>query len=302
MANKRVFLAHRLVSNGVGLGGLANIGLAASYRDIVQSGADGSIGTQDVDRAGLRLAASLECEDVTKIADLLSAAVGNTVFSGRESGAATYHNVTVPGIVWTGARIAARKNADATMTCDGVARFSNPAHTLANMIAVAAAAGAPIGSDTYPARLYRPKLASFDPGAAGGGDAIAPLHVESFDFSVRANVIEDYDDSAIGHEAVDIVNWEPPEISLTARDYTAVNPSDRLAALLDAVRGTLTIDFTGRAGAADQTFTCYEVLWTGGDKRQGREYWEYTLTGRASWGAQGTPYTMGGGSPLFSFA
>ncbi len=304
MPNQRTFLAQGLSANGVAIGGLASIAFSAAYRNVVQSRSDGAIGSEDVDRAGLAVDVAVECTDITKVNALLAAAVGNTTFSGKESGAATWHNYTVPGIVFHGMRINIPKGADATLSLSGKVRFPAAATELDGILALTAASGS-APTLTYPARLYRPQSASFDPD--GAATAIAPIHTESLSLALDAEVIEDFADNDIGHTAVDIVGWRPLQITLTHRDAKAVSPSHITAQLLKAVRGVLTATLQGRGGAggtpaANQVLTVNNVLWTGANHRDGGEYSEFSLNGSSGWKAGATAYQINSATKLFSFA
>lgn len=302
MANQRTFLAQGLSLNGVAVGGLASIGFSAAYRSVVESRSDGAIGAEDVDRAGLDVDVAIECTDVTKVNAILDATPGTTTWSGKESGAATWHNFTIGAaspIVITGARLNFAKGADATLSLTGKIRFAASATELDGVIALTGASGA-APSLTYPARLYRPTTASFDPD--GAATAIAPLHIESLGLSLDAQVIQDFADADVGHTAVDIVGWGPLRTTMTHRDAKAVAPSNINAQLLKAVRGVLTVMLLGRGGAANKTLTINNLLFSGASQRDQTEYSEFTLNGSSGWKNGATVYAINSGTKLFSFA
>jgi len=302
MANQRTFLAQGLSLNGVAVGGLASMAFNAAYRSVVESRSDGAIGSEDVDRAGLDADVAIECTDVSKVNAILAATPGTTTWSGKESGAATWHNYSIGAggvIVITGARLNFPKGADATLSLTGKLRFGASATELDGVIALTGAGGA-APTLTYPARLYRPTTASFDPD--GAATAIAPLHIESLSLSLDAQVIQDFADADVGHTAVDIVGWQPLRTSLTHRDAKAVSPSNINAQILKAVRGVLIVTLLGRGGAANQTLTVNNLLFTGSSHRDQAEYSEFTLNGSSGWKNGATVYTLNGSPKLFSFA
>lgn len=300
MANQRTFQVQGLELNGVAIGGLATIQFNATYGNVIESASDGAIGAEDVDRAGLAIGVTISCTDVTKVNAALVAAVGNTIFWGKESGAATYHKYTVPGIVLTGMNLNLSKVVDATLQLTGRVRLADGAKDLDDVLALTAAdAGAAMVS-TYPARLYRPNTASFDP--EGADPAIAPIHVESVGLSLAANVLEDFSDTDIGMTAVDIGGWRALQVTLGHRDTKAESPSHINAKLMGAARGVLTVVLLGRAGAANKTLTANNLLWTGSTQQDRADYSEFTLAGGCGWKAGATTYAINTGDKLFSFA
>jgi len=298
MANQRTFQAQALVLNGVAAGGLASMSFEARFTPL-ESTPDGAIGTEDVDRHSLDVNVNIQCTDVAKVNAILDAAVGNTTFSGKESGATTWHNYTVAGIVITGCSLDLRKGADATLGLTGKVRFATPAADLDEVILLTGAVGTP-PTLTYPARLYRPNTASFDPDGAPA--AIAPIHVESVALALAANVISDSNDADVGMTAVDIAGWRSLQTTLVYRDAKAVSPSHITAQLLAAVRGNLTVSLLGRGGAANKVLTVNNCLWTGANQREGAEYAEFTLRGNSGWKNAATVYTLNGTPKLFDIA
>jgi hypothetical protein len=237
---------------------------------------------------------------VAKINAILDAAPGATTFSGKESGTSTYQDRAVSGIVLNRASLDLSRDADGTLQLDGVVRAADPSDTLATIIGVTGAQ-TPGPALTYPARLYRPHAASFDP--VGVPAAIAPLHTQSVRLSLDAPVFEDFADDDVSLAAVDRGEWGAPTVSLTHRDATPVAPGDKQAALLDAVRGVLTVELKGRAGAADKLLTINNLLWSGGDENHQREYTDFTLNGLCGWRETGPIiYTLNGAPKLFSIA
>ncbi len=298
MPNQRIFQAQGLVSNGISIGGLSSIGFDAQYAEVLESVTDGAAGAEDVDVAGLRVAAAMQCSDITKVNALLAAAVDSTTFSGKESGAATYHAYTITNILWNAMNLNLARGADGTLQCNGAIRFADGTKKLEDVVALSDGQAAP--SLTYPARLYRPNTASFDPD--GADPAITPLHVMSLGMSLSGGVLQDFGDTDIGHTAVDFTGWAPLRVTMVHRDAVAVAPGDISAALLDAVKGVLTVALLGRGGAADQTLTINNLKWIGSSENHQADYTEYTLTGVAGWKNGATTYLMNSATKLFSFA
>ena len=297
MANNRVFNVQGLNTNGQAVGGLAALGFDAAYSDIIRSSGDGAIGVEDVDRAGLGVGVSLESTDVMKVNAILAAAVGNTTFSGKESGNTKWQNATVPGIVWHGADVNLGKAADGTLSMRGAVRFADGTTTLADVIRILGGqTSAP--TQTYPARLYRPHGAAFNPGAA-----INPVHLESVRLSLSANLLQEYGDDDVGMTAVDIIDWNDLAVTLVYKDASQIAASDRSTELMAAGRGVLTVPLLGRGCMAGKTLTVNNLLWTGVSHQKGREYWLFTMTGSASWRKpDATAYTLNGTPTLFSIA
>lgn len=295
MANNRVFLAQGLSTNGQAVGGMASLGFDAAYSDILRSSGDGAVGVEDVDRAGLGVNVSLECTDVMLINAILAANVSNTTFSGKESGNTKWQNATVPGIVYHGADVNLGKAADGTLSMRGAVRFADGTKKLADVIQILGGqSSAP--SQTYPARLYRPHGAAFNPGVV-----INPEHLESVRLSLSANLLQDYSDEDVGMTAVDVIDWGDLAVTLVHKDASQVAGSDRSTQLMEAARGVLTVSLLGRGGAAGKTLTVNNLLWTNVSQQRAREYWVFTMTGAASWRKpDSTAYTLNESPKLFS--
>lgn len=238
----RVFLAQGLTTNGVAVGGMASIAFDAGYRDVVKSSPDGAAGEEEVDRAGLSVGVNLDCSDVTKSNAILDGAVGNTIFSGKEAGAATYQKVTVPGVVYGGMNLNIPQNADATLNLTGKVRFPDGNTDLDGLIACVGAQSAP--ALTHPTRLYRAFGAQFNPGVA-----ISPTHLVSISLSLSADILEEYGDDDIGMTGVERLGFGALQVTLVHKDASVVAGSNRAAELIKASYGTLTATLKGRGGA-----------------------------------------------------
>jgi hypothetical protein len=289
----REFLAQALSTNGVAVGGLASMAFNASFQDVVVSEADGAVGAEDVDRAGMSIGVTCECTDVKKSNAILDAAVATTTFYGRESHATTYKLITVEDIVWMAMNLTLSKNADGRLSLNGLVRPPDGSTGLDDIIVPTGAQSAP--SLTYPARLFRPHNGSFDPGSP-----ITITHLESIGLSLTAEQFQDYADDDIGMTSVDRGGFGALQVTATFKDRSQAE------ALLDAARGVLTLDLVGRAGGDEQTLTVNNLLWTGISENKGKDYWSYTLTGSAGWRKHDpvTPinYTLNSTNKLFEIA
>jgi len=298
MANNRVFLAQGLTTNGIAVGGLAEISVDAGYQNIIRSSPDGAVGTEDVDRAGLAVDVSLSGTDVTKGNAILAAAVGDTEFYGKESGAATWQKRTMPGVLWHSLDLDLPQTADGSMSLRGAIRFAEGTTTLAQVIA---ATGEQTQQPviTYPARLFRPHNAIFDPGSE-----IPPKNLVSVRLALAVEqLLQDFGDDDLGMTAVDITGWNDLQVTLVHKDASEINGRDRATQLIEAGRGILTVTLMGRGGAANKTLTINNLQWTRGSGRKAKDYWEFTMTGSASWRKpDGTGYTLNSTDKLFAIA
>ena len=249
MANRRVFQAQGLTTNAVAVGGLADVAADAGYTDVIRSTPDGAIGTEDVDRAGLNVDVSMNCTDVSKGNAILAAAVGDTLFYGRESGAATWQKRTLVGVVWHGLDMDLAKVTDGRMSLRGALRFASGTTTLGQVI-VATGEQTQAPTITYPARVFRPNTAIFNPGTE-----IPAKNLVSVRLSLSGNLLQDYGDDDLGMTAVDIAGWNDLQVTLVHRDASEANGEDRAVQLLKAGRGVLTVTLLGRGGAANKTLT-----------------------------------------------
>lgn len=298
MANKRVFQAQGLTTHGVAVGGLARIGFDARSQ-VVQSSPDGAVGVEDVDVVGVAVDASMECADITKVNAILDAAVGNTTYSGKESGAATWHNYTVPGIVWHGMSMNFAKQQDASLSLNGAMRFTSGATKLSDML-VMSGGGAVAPTLTYPKRLFRPHSAAFTP---DGGSAITPLHLESMSLSLEdAGLLRAFADLDVGETAVDRTGWGPLRVTFVHGDASVQGTSHMSAKLLEQVRGQLVVTLLGRGGAGNYTLTIQNLVWSDVGDQLGSEYGEFTMQGIAGWRKPGTVYEVNATPELFKFA
>lgn len=295
MANNRTFQAQALVVNGIAVGGLGTISLAASYSNTIVSTPDGAVGAEDVDRAGLTVAISIDVSDVTKAADILAAAATSTTFVAQESGTATWHNYTIPGTVITGMNLNVSDSGDGRLQLTGLVRFADGVTDLDGVIQLAAAQGPP--TNTFPTRLYRPHDSSYDPGVA-----ILPLHTKSLTLALDANVASDFGDSDIGTTAVDIIGWNPLRVTLEHGDAKAAAPSHVVAKMMAAGRGILAVQLKGRGGVVDKVLTINNLLWTGATQNDRSEYSSFTMDGSCGWRNAATVYSLNATNPLFVFA
>jgi hypothetical protein len=307
MPNRRVLLVQGVVTNGVALGGTSELSFTRQHRSI-RSEADGTKGSQNVDRFGLRVGVSLTISDVTKAATVLNATPGDTTFYAQESGLATYHKYELLGasagkIVWNGMRLRLDDGGYGSLTLNGLMAFFDGTKDLKDAFKMTPAQTAP--TLTNPGRLFRPHTASFDPD--GADPAIAPLHVKSMELSLDADTAEDSGDADIGVTAVDIIKLNPLQVTIVHRDAArqAANLFDITDEVMSKLRGVLTATLLGAGGQASKVLTVNNLLWTGADPRHRADYTEWTMRGEASWRKEGgTPvdYTLTGGTALFTIA
>lgn len=307
MPNRRVLTVQAVTTNGIALGGTSELSFTRQHRPI-RSDADGTQGTQNVDRVGLRVGVALTIADVTKAATVINATPGDTTFYAKESGLSTFHKYELLAasggkIVWNGFRMRLDDGGYASLTLNGVMAFFDGTKDLKDAFKMTPASAAP--TLTNPARIFRPNLASFDPD--GADPAIAPLHCKSIELSLDADTAEDFGDADIGVTAVDIVKLNPLQVTMTHRDAArqAANLFDITDEIMSKLRGVLTATLLGAGGQASKVLTVNNLLWTGADPRHQAEYTEWTMKGEASWRKEGaTPvdYTLTGGTALFTIA
>jgi hypothetical protein len=303
MANRRVFQAQALTANGIAVAGLSRISFDAGYHDMIRSRPDGAAGVEDVDRSGLVIGVTIECTDVTKVNQLLAATPGGVQFYARESGAITYHKyATLASIcVLTGMNLRLAKNADAVLVLRGWLAVTSGSSDLKDVLRVDDGENA--GTLVYPVRLQRPNSADYDP---GGGDTISPIHMESLEMSLEAQVIYDYADADVAVTAVDRVGWNPLQTTFTHKDATMQTGTppqpDITAALMNAARGTLAVQLLGRGGAAGKTLTIRNLLFSRAQPDFGPEYGMFTLSGESAWRNEATVYQVNTGTKLFEIA
>ncbi len=298
MANSRVYNAQALkvVTPNITIGGMASAGISPSYRDVIQSRGDGAAGVEDVDRAGLRIGTSFEASDVTKVNAILDAAESDVSFSGKESASTNWHHALIKRNTFTGMNLNFPFNADASMSLTGVLRAALVTDGMAQHVVITTNTTAP--TVVYPTRLYRPYGVAF-----GLSSPLAPVHMQSVQLALTAEVLEDYGDRDLAIMAVDRLFWNPLQVTLAFRDFSKSSGVDMASRMLDRGREQLTLGLSGRAGAADKTLTIENLLFTGEPNiTKGRDYWEFSLTGLAAWKSGATVYTMNASNKLFSFA
>lgn len=301
-ANARIYLLHAVTSNGVTLGGASTLGISSRFKNIVRSSPDGAIGVEEIDRAGLVVTGRLGCTDVTKINELLAAAVAATTFYGRESAAATDAKMTLgnSGILWSGFNFTAGEAEDANVTFDGQVRFGDNEQDLDDVVKTEKAQIAE--ATTYPTRLWRPGTLKFDPDAVEPSD-IEPYPIRQITMSMAAELIDDVLEDEIGTVAVDLVGWGPLRINVIFRDASeAAANYDKGVALIKEGIGTLTATLLGRGGADDKVLTARGIKWQDYDSAHGKGYTDYTVVGEAQWKNGETTYGLDTGTKLFEIA
>jgi hypothetical protein len=262
MANQRIYQIHGLKVAETAVGGIQAFNTAVSFAQVNASTPDGAAGPEDLDLAGLTATVDLTTTDITKLMTLLQESAGGVTFVCDESGAATDHEFAVAGVVWTGFQLNIPFNADANVRLVGQIKFAEASTAALQLVAKLGqidvqAADAGTYPQTYPARVWQPSNASFDP--TGAPAAIAPLHVQGFTLSGAANVLTDFGDLDAGISVVDIANWGPMQAALTIRDgvVDTVDTAGLVMAgqLVTAIEGALTIDLRGRAAGAADAYT-----------------------------------------------
>ena len=318
MANKRVFQASAVKNGTQGIGGVAQIGLDFSYKDILRSPAQGAVGIEDLETAGLRVGVNLDCGDVLLALALMNLTPSGLQWYGKEAGAATFHKYEILAadavIVWHGLNLKFSANADAQLSLNGTLRFASGTKDFADVLKVSdvIAASTRATDVVYPLRMYRLGMMSFDPDAVGP-TTFSPLHFKSLNVSLKGRVLEDYDDDDIGLTSVDVADWGPVEASiehLDASKQTGTNPqADMVAKLRTSGAGTLTTVIKGVAGAANKTFTMRNLKFIGASPSFGADYARFSMKAESTWrnNVPTTPviYSLDGVSPtvkIFEFA
>lgn len=301
MANSRTFRAEAVTTNGAtALGGVTTITTRARFLDIVTSQPDGSIGAV-VDRRGQAVEIEMESTDVAKGFTVLNGAEQATVFSTKESGAATYQRRTTGVTVLNRLSMQFARERDATMRLSGQCRFGS-GEDVTDIITALAAQTAP--TVVIPARLYRPFSAIW---TETQEDPVTLAHVEALSLSLQAGLISDQNDVDLGTEAVDRVEFEPLEVTLTIRDFGVSGGLDRAVNTLAAGLGTLAVSLRGRGGAANKTLTIRNLQWRDASPEHGPGYSQAVLSGVAGWhdlrpAANPAVFTLTGANALAAFA
>ena len=290
-----LFEVQGLVTHAVSVGGLALLNFTDTYRHVDAAEMSAGGGRAGIDRSGLSSKVTLVCTDIAKVNEILAAATGDTVYSGRLSGTTSFHDYTVPGIVWHAMRINVPRTGDGKLTLNGTVRFADGTKKLADIFGAVLDASAP--DITQPTVLHRAHGATFTPEAG----AISPENVQGVDLSLAADIHEDYGDTDIGMTAVDRGDWKSLGASLSFSDYSIANGTDMASRLMDADRGVLTVSLNARAGVSDKTLTVNNLLWTG-DSRRKEKHWVFTVDGGAGWQEDETVYKLNEVPKLFSIA
>ena len=303
MPNLRTFLVQGLKLNAVDVAGLASLSLSGDFT-VVQGRPDGGLGIEEVSRGGLSCSFSAQCADVSSVNAILGAAKADTIFYGKESGAATYRKYTIPSsvawIVLNSMNLSLSSRDHGSLSLNGKISFLDGTKTLVDALTSVAAQAAP--TLVHPIRLSKPNSVSFDPIAAGEGTNVTPKHTSAVSLSLSGETIEDYSDTDLS-TVVDFVRWNALEVSWTFRDASVTSGSNIVAALLGKSYGTLTVLVDALGGQAGKTLTVNNVLWKGYEQRDAKDYSEFTIKGVAGWRlADATAYLMNASPKLFVFA
>ncbi len=300
MANKRTFLVQGLSLNAVDVNGLASLGFSGAFNTI-PGRPDGAIGIEEVSRHGLGVDFNMSCADVTAVNALLAAVKATTTFYSKESGLATWHKYvladTIAWIVLNSMKLSLSATADGQLDLGGKLSFVDGTKTLANALALTAAFATP-PTLVHPVRLAYPNAVSFSVGP------IAPLHSKTVSLSLNGEVngpsFADNDISGV----VDFTGWGTLGVNWTFLDASAAAGSHIAASLLAATYGVLTVPCVQLGGqTGEKTLTVNNVLWTGLEQREQKDYTEFTIKGEAGWrSGAGVAYQMNAATKLFGFA
>lgn len=290
MANTRLYKIERLDFGGdKPIGGIKSHSINPSYALELASSADGAVGQEDFDVAGLMLAVNFLSTDV-QVGPTIIGELGDLLYVLSESGVDTFFTSTIANLLITQLGYTFSQADDAAMTVGGVARAATDttvlSHGTTGILApeagVLAAAIDAFSGQNYPLRLFRPQSASFTPTPTNGGVPITIAHVQGLTINMTANVIQDSSGDEVAHAAVDIVNWNLADVSLTFRENTVASDQQKVGDLLLADQGALTVPVLARGGGTDKTVTVNGLKFASYTENDGDGYTDFTINGKAS--------------------
>lgn len=298
MANKRTYYAMAAKPNGELLGGTSRIDLTQGYLNTLTGRQDNMAGGAVVDRIAKLVRGAVTCEDPTKFVDVIAATVSTLEWYAKESGASTFSKHVIDAPVIVGAVLNITKNGYANCSWNFEAPFA-AADDYPNVVTFSSGGAAP--TTAMASRLTYPRTVSH--GAA------AILHPTSLSISVQpTQVLREFGDTDTGVSAIDVVDWQPPVVTVGFQDQTEQTgpPTHELAsALLAASMADLEANVKASGNGTNQVITLKNVQWTEDQgSHQVAGYTEHRIRGVAQWldsdGA--TKRTWGDTNKILTFA
>lgn len=284
MAQERLHKLYAVTINGEAISGVANIATAIQGTR-VPTRPDGAFGAEFVPIVGRTLNVNISHQDVDTFEALMIATPGTIIgHLTLTSDVTALGKYTIGG---TGAYIIANVGlrfpyeVPCEMTMGGAFQFGS-GQSIDDMVVLdetVAAAGVPV---TQAARYFRVNTVQFDP--TGAGAIYTVNHVREISINITAVVIEDLSDAAAGPEAMNVIAWNPPEVSMVFADGSEelASARDMAQKLIGDGEGVLTAVLTGM-GVADKTLTINNLRFDGGAKTFDQNYAAYTASGICPW-------------------
>lgn len=302
MAQDRIFQIRGMKIGGTAVGGLQDFSFAPGFANTVLSTPDGALGVEEIDGSALQMVIAVTATDFKDVMALLATVSGELTLEVGESGAVTTQTKTLAGIAWHTLAMNFPRHADASWVLTGEVQFSlaeavlgtiwDTAYVVAGGV-TKAGAGFP---QTFPQRVYRPNTMTFDP--TGGGAAFPVNHLVSVNATLAARVLRDEADADAGISAIDIVDWQPVQYTITIRDASIAAARNMAAKLFLETDGKLAFNLKGRSSGADDelTFTGNGVKFMGYGEAISNEYANYTLNAQGLWtdSVQGQAHELDG--------
>jgi hypothetical protein len=302
----RLYNAQAVTANGIALGGLTQISVESTFRQVLEGRSDGYLGLDALDRYDPAVTGSITSQDNTiastnnKGLDLLLTAPANTgiVAYWQNSGAATFTKYTIGGQIgatfdyvhckFTGCNMNFGPDysswtcpyetyiVDAGTAGDNAGALSDLIETTDN------AASAP--TLTAPARLQRPKTMTLG--------ALTPKHISALTINIQGDpVLRDHADVYMFNGAVDIAGWKVGG-SITLKDVAVASGSsgdDMPMRILKASPADLVVTLQNIESGADKTVTITNVKFIGAPRSaDSRGYLETTMDFVALWSSTNT--------------
>lgn len=268
--SKQTFKVHKVSVNGQSLGGVGSV--TPNIQSVeVASDSNGAFGQEHVVSIFNRLLCNISTFDVDKIGAVLAATPGNVIAMSQNAGLTTDNILTMGGSLGayliTGATARFPVGGIASMDLSGEFRWG-AGDAIEDMMVYTTAAGV---ATNVPDRYIKPGAVAF------AGQTI--LHVQEISFSAQANTTFDMADVDNGPEALDIIGWNAPRVSITFKDASlavAVHMQQTLVALGE---GELTATLIGMGATSDATLTITNIRFLQGGMTFNEQYGTFTVEG-----------------------
>lgn len=279
MANQQTFKLHGVTINGRAIGGVVSCGVDIQAVEGVGP-AHGEFGPSHNEAVFHRINVALATQDPNDVKALMAAAAGQIIGHLLQASDVTenqkYTMGGTGGFVIDQMSMRFALTEPATLDVSGPLKFG-AGEDIDAMLVSSATATTPVPesgvTNTVPDRYLKPNTVAF----AG----VTIQHVQEITFSATARLAEDMADTNSGPEAIDVIEWGQPRVSINFKHSreTTTEVIDMQQKIIKIGEGTLTAVLLGMGAATNDTLTINNLRFRQGRKNFGEDYSTFTLDG-----------------------